>query len=66
MAKNVPKIYNIGIFAILMPLRGMKTLQKYFYPVEEVLSFNLVCMKYGIFPMIIRHTNCPCIFLFFN
>ena len=40
MAKNVPKIANVGIFPILRPLRGIKT--KTFYLVEEVLSFDLV------------------------
>ena len=29
-------------FAILKPLTGSKTLQKHFYLVEEVLSFDLV------------------------
>ena len=42
MAKNVPKIANIGVFAIFRPFRGIKTLQKHFYLVGEVLSFNLV------------------------
>ena len=34
------KIANVGIF---WPLTGSKTLQKQFYLVEEVLSFDLVC-----------------------
>ena len=42
MAKNVPKIANIGVFTIFRPLRGIKTLQEHFYIVEEILSFNLV------------------------
>ena len=43
MAKNVPKIVNIGVFfAIFRPLTYSKTLQKHFYLVEEVLSFDLV------------------------
>ena len=42
MAKNVLKIADIGILANLRPLRGIKTLQKQFYLVEEVLSFHLV------------------------
>ena len=41
MAKNVPKIANIGIFCHFRPLRSIKTLQKHFYLVEEVLSFDL-------------------------
>ena len=44
MAKNMPKIADIGIFAIFRPLRGIKTLQKQFYLVEEVLSFHLVAI----------------------
>ena len=39
MAKNVPML---AIFAIFRPLRGIKTLQKHFYLIEEVLSFYLV------------------------
>ena len=42
MAKYMPKIAYVGIFAIIRPLRSIKTLQKYFYLVEKVLSFNLV------------------------
>ena len=42
MAKNMPKITNVSIFAIFRSLRGIKTLQKHFYLVEEVLSFDLV------------------------
>ena len=43
MAKNVPKIdYVCGFFAIFRPVTTIKTLQKYFYLVEEVLSLNLV------------------------
>ena len=42
MTKNVPKIADIGIFAIFRPLKGSKTLQKQFFLVEEVLSFDLV------------------------
>ena len=42
MAKNVPKIADIGIFCHFRPLTGIKTLQKHFYLVEEVLSFDLV------------------------
>ena len=41
LAKNVPKIANVGVFAIFRPLTG-KTLQKHFYLVEKVLSFDLV------------------------
>ena len=36
------KIANVSIFAIYRPLTGSKTLQKHFFLVEEVLSFNLV------------------------
>ena len=42
MAKNVLKIADVGVFAIFRPFTGSKTLQKYFYLVEKVLSFNLV------------------------
>ena len=42
MAKNVPKIADVGIFAIFKPFTGSETLQKHFYIVEEVLSFDLV------------------------
>ena len=42
MAKNVPKIANIRIFAIFRPRTGSKTLQKHFYFIEKVLSFDLV------------------------
>ena len=42
MAKNVPKIANVGIFAIFRPLTGNKTSPNYFFLVEEVLSFDLV------------------------
>ena len=42
MAKNVQKIADVGIFVIFRPFRGIKTLQKHFYLVEEVLSFDLV------------------------
>ena len=38
----MPKIANVGIFVIFRPLTGIKTLQKHFYLVEEVLSFGLV------------------------
>ena len=41
-AKNMWKIADVDISAIFRPLRGIKTLQKHFYLVEEVLSFNLV------------------------
>ena len=43
MAKNVPKIDYVGVFfAIIRPVTTIKTLQKYFYLVEEVLRFDLV------------------------
>ena len=42
MAKNVPKIADIGVFAIFRPLTGNKTSPNYFFLVEEVLSFDLV------------------------
>ena len=43
MAKNIPKIDYVGVFfAIFRPVTTIKTLQKYFYLVEEVLSFDLV------------------------
>ena len=42
LAKNVPKIGGVGIFAIFRPFRSIITLQKHFYLVEEVLSFDLV------------------------
>ena len=42
MEKNVPKI-DVGVyFAIFRPVTTIKTLQKYFYLIEEVLSFDLV------------------------
>ena len=41
MAKNMPKIANVGIFAIFRLLTGNKTSPNYFFLVEEVLSFNL-------------------------
>ena len=42
MAKNMPKIADIGIFCHFWPLTGSRALQKHFYLVEEVLSFDLV------------------------
>ena len=43
MAKNIPKIDYVGVFfAIFRPVTTIKTLQKYFYLVEEVLNFDLV------------------------
>ena len=42
MAKIMPKMPMSAFFAIFWPLRGIRTLHKYFYLVEEVLSFNLV------------------------
>ena len=43
MAKNIPKIDYVGnFFAIFRPVTTIQTLQKYFYLVEEVLSFDLV------------------------
>ena len=42
MAKNVPKIADVSVFAIFRPLTGNKTLSNYFFLVEEVLSFDLV------------------------
>ena len=43
MAKNIPKIDYVGVFfAIFRPVTTIKTLQKYFYVVEEVLNFDLV------------------------
>ena len=43
MAKNVPEIDYVGVFfAIFRPVTTIKTLLKYFYLVEEVLSFDLV------------------------
>ena len=43
MAKNRPKIDYVGIFfPIFRPVTTIKTLHKYFYLVEEVLSFDLV------------------------
>ena len=42
MAKNVPKIADVSIFCHFRPLTGRKTLQKHFYLVEELLSFDLV------------------------
>ena len=36
------KLPMLAFFAIFRPLRGIKTLQKHFYLVEEVLSFDLV------------------------
>ena len=41
MAKMCQKLPMSKLFAIFMPLKGIKTLQKHFYLVEEVLSFNL-------------------------
>ena len=38
----MPKIANIGVFAIVRPLTGNKTSPNYFMLVEEVLSFDLV------------------------
>ena len=32
----------LAFFAIFRPLRGIENLQKYFYLVDEVLSFDLV------------------------
>ena len=40
--KPSPKLADVGISVIFRPLRGIKILQKHFYLVEEVLSFNLV------------------------
>ena len=31
----------LALFAILRPLKGIKTLEKHFYLIEEVLSFEL-------------------------
>ena len=43
MAKNIPKIDYVGNFLpFLVPVTTIKTLQKYFYLVVEVLSFDLV------------------------
>ena len=42
MAKMCQKLPMLAFFEIFRPLRGIKTLQEYFYLVEEVLSFNLV------------------------
>ena len=42
MAKNANVSNFWHIFAIFNPFTGSKTLQKHFYLVEEVLSFNLV------------------------
>ena len=42
MVKNMPKIAVTGVFAILWPFTGTKTLLNHFDLVEEVLSFNLV------------------------
>ena len=43
MAKNVPKNDYIGVFLPFLDLlQPFKTLQKYFYLVEEVLNFDLV------------------------
>ena len=45
MAKNVPKIAYVGVFCHFRPLRGIKTLQQYFYLVEEVASIWWVICK---------------------
>ena len=42
MAKNMTKIVNDGIFCLVHPLTGTKTLQKHLHVVEEALSFDLV------------------------
>ena len=43
MVKNIPKIDYVGNFLpFLVPVTTIKTLQKYFYLVVEVLSFDLV------------------------
>ena len=42
MVKKVPKIAYVGVFCHFRPVTTIKTLQKYFYLVEEVLSFDLV------------------------
>ena len=42
MAKNADISNFWHILAIFKPLTGSKTLQKHFYLVEEVLSFDLV------------------------
>ena len=42
MTKNVPKIADVSVFCHFKPLTGSKTLQKHFYLVKEVLSFDLV------------------------
>ena len=43
MAKNIPKIDYVGnFFPFFRPVTTIKTLQKYFYLVVEVLSFDLV------------------------
>ena len=42
MAKMCQKLLTSVFFCHFRPLRGIKTLQKHFYLVEEVLSFDLV------------------------
>ena len=43
MAKNIPKMDYVGNFLPFLDLlQPLKTLQKYFYLVVEVLSFDLV------------------------
>ena len=42
MAKKPQKWTMLLLFAIFRPVRTIKTLQKYFYLVEEVLCFDLV------------------------
>ena len=47
MAKNIPKIDYVGNFLpFLVPVTTIKSLQKYFYLVVEVLSFDLVGYKW--------------------
>ena len=42
MAKVCQNLPMLVFFAIFRPLRCIKTLQKHFYLVQEVLSFDLV------------------------
>ena len=42
MAKTYQKLTMLVFFAIFRPVTTIKTLPKYFYLVEEVLSFDLM------------------------
>ena len=62
MAKNVPKIDYVGVFCHFRHVTTIKTLQKYFYLVEEVLSFDLV----GHMWKLVKNWFQKCIFFLLN